>query len=92
MRKSELIEKITASQENLSASDVTLSVEQILIYLPDALSRKRRVEIRGFGNFTLQYQAPRESHNPKTNQKMAVPGKYKVRFKMGKELKEQLNE
>jgi len=91
MRKSELIEKITTQQESLSASDVSLSVDHILSYLVNALSQKGRIEVRGFGNLTLQYQAAREAHNPRTNQKVNVPGKYKVRFKMGKELKEQLN-
>ncbi len=91
MRKSELIERISNKEENLSISDVTLSVDYILDYLADTFSKKGRIEIRGFGNLTLQYQPPREAHNPKTKQKVHVPGKHKIRFKMGKELKESLN-
>ncbi len=91
MRKSALIENIARQQESLSLNDVTLSVDRILAYLADALTQKGRIEIRGFGNLTLQEQAAREAHNPKTNEKVSVPKKYKVRFKMGKELKEDLN-
>lgn len=97
MRKSELIEKITAAQAALSPNDVMppdlamLSVEQILEYLANALTQKGRIEIRGLGNLTLQYQSAREAHNPKTGEKVSVPGKYKIRFKMGKDLKERLN-
>jgi len=91
MRKSELIEIISRKQEGLSADDIALSVEQLLASLAEALSEKGRIEIRGFGSLTLHYQAPREAHNPKTHQKVKIPGKYKVRFKMGKELQEQLN-
>jgi len=91
MRKSDLIHKIATLQESLSASDITLSVQNILLYLTEALGKKGRIEIRGFGNLTLLYQKSRDARNPKTGEKLKTPGKYKVRFKMGKELKELLN-
>lgn len=91
MRKSELIKKITAKQESLSSADIALGVSQILQHLVDAISLKGRIEIRDFGNFTLHYQPSKEAHNPKTCEKVQVPGKYKIRFKMGKGLKERLN-
>ena len=91
MRKSELIEKVSIKQESLSPKDVGLSISHILDYLANALSQKGRIEIRGFGNLTLHYQNPREAHNPKSSQKVQVPGKYKIRFKMGKALKKRLN-
>lgn len=91
MKKSNLIQKIAAKQQSLSLSDVELSIDTLLNYLADALSQKGRVEIRGFGNLTLQYQEPREAHNPRTGEKIQLPGRYKVRFKMGKKLKEEMN-
>ncbi len=90
MKKSELIQKITVQQASLPPHDVALCVKSILTCLMRALNQKRRIEIRDFGNLSVRYQAPRESHNPKTNQKINVPGKYKVHFKMGKGLKERL--
>jgi integration host factor subunit beta len=91
MRKSTFIEKMVSKQDSLSQSDMELCVNHILGYLADALSRKGRIEIRGFGNLVVHYQAPREAQNPKTSEKIKVPGKYKIRFKMGKALKERLN-
>jgi integration host factor subunit beta len=91
MRKLELIKKITGLQKSLSHSDITLSVNHILSYLSEALIQKRRVEIRGFGNLSPQYQDPRKAKNPKTNQEVQLPGRYRIRFQMGKALKKQLN-
>lgn len=92
MKKHRLVEKITSRQQSLSQHDVELSVKHILAYLASALSNKRRIEIRGFGNFSLHYQAERVVHNPRTGKKENIPGKYKLRFKVGKELKQRLKE
>ena len=92
MRKSELVHQISITQQSLSEADVVLCVDHILTYLTHALSEKKRIEIRGFGNLQARYQAPRAGLNPKTHEKISVPGKYKVHFRMGKALKDQLNE
>lgn len=91
MRKSELINRIAAQQQTLSHSDIEYCVDQIITCLTDSLSRKGRIEIRDFGNLHLHYQEKRIAHNPRTNQKVEIPAKYKVRFKLGKLLKERLN-
>jgi integration host factor subunit beta len=90
MKKNQLIEKITRRQQSLSQHDVELSVKHILSYLANALASQGRIEIRGFGNFSLHYQEKRIVHNPRTGEKAHVPGKYKVRFKVGKELGQRL--
>ena len=91
MTKSELIEKISAEQSQLSAKDVELAVKMIMDYMADALSQGERIEIRGFGSFSLHYRAARSGRNPKTGQKVQLDGKYVPHFKPGKELRERVN-
>ena len=69
MTKSDLIEKISFSQGQLSYKDVELSVKTIIEQMADRLSSGERVEIRGFGSFCLHYRAPRMGRNPKTGEK-----------------------
>ena len=66
MTKSELIEKISASQDQLPPKDVELAVRMILDRMTSALAGNQRIEIRGFGSFSLHYRAPRVGRNPKT--------------------------
>lgn len=91
MVKSELITKIAGRIQNLSAKDVELGINSILECIGDALSQNERVEIRGFGSFSLHYRPPRNAHNPKTGEKVATLAKYTPHFKPGKELREQVN-
>lgn len=91
MTKSELIEKISAEQTQLSAKDVELAVKMIMDHMADALSQGERIEIRGFGSFSLHYRAARSGRNPKTGQKVQLDGKYVPHFKPGKELRERVN-
>ncbi|MDK1025096.1 MAG: integration host factor subunit beta [Gammaproteobacteria bacterium] len=91
MTKSELIEKISAEQSQLSAKDVELAVKMIMDHMADALSQGERIEIRGFGSFSLHYRAARSGRNPKTGQKVQLDGKYVPHFKPGKELRERVN-
>jgi integration host factor subunit beta len=91
MTKSELIEKISAAQSQLSAKDVELAVKMIMDHMADALSQGERIEIRGFGSFSLHYRAARSGRNPKTGQKVDLEGKYVPHFKPGKELRERVN-
>lgn len=91
MTKSELIEKIAAVQSQLSAKDVELAVKMILDHMADSLSSGERIEIRGFGSFSLHYRAPRLGRNPKTGEKVELAGKYVPHFKPGKELRDRVN-
>ena len=91
MTKSELIEIISAKQKHLPAKDVELAVKQILEIMSDALATGERIEIRGFGSFSLHFRPPRMGRNPKTGAPVALPGKHVPHFKPGKELRERVN-
>jgi len=91
MTKSELIERIAAVQSQLSAKDVELAVKMMLDHMAEALAVGERIEIRGFGSFSLHYRAPRLGRNPKTGEKVKLAGKFVPHFKPGKELRERVN-
>lgn len=91
MTKSELIEQIAMKQPELSAKQVEAAVKLILEQITDTLSEKGRVEIRGFGSFSLHYREPRQGRNPKTGDPVSLDGKFVPHFKPGKELREQVN-
>ncbi len=92
MTKSELIERIAEQQEQLSVKDVELSVKMILEYMSQVLSTGERIEIRGFGSFSLHYREPRMGRNPKTGESVQLDGKYVPHFKPGKELRDRVND
>lgn len=91
MTKSELIEALSARQTHLKSDDVDLAVKTILEQMGDALADGGRIEIRGFGSFSLHFRPPRMGRNPKTGQTVALPGKHVPHFKPGKELRERVN-
>lgn len=91
MTKSELIEILTRRQGHLKAEDVDLSVKSLLEMMGGALAGGERIEIRGFGSFSLHYRPPRTGRNPKTGDAVALPGKYVPHFKPGKELRERVS-
>ena len=91
MTKSELIERIAAVQGQLSAKDVELAVKMILDHMVEVLAVGERIEIRGFGSFSLHYRAPRLGRNPKTGEKVELAGKYLPHFNPGKELRDRVN-
>ena len=91
MTKSELIEKLAAVQTQLTARDMELAVKLILNHMGDVLANGERIEIRGFGSFSLHYRAPRVGRNPKTGEQVSLPAKYVPHFKPGKELRERVN-
>ena len=92
MTKSELIERLTWQQTHLPHKDVELAVRLIIEEISDALMREQRVEIRGFGSFSLHYRPARVGRNPKTGDPVSIPAKYVPHFKPGKELRERVNE
>jgi len=91
MTKSELIELISAKQTQLSAKDVELAVKTLIEQMSETLAAGERIEIRGFGSFSLHYRAPRIGRNPKTGEAVALSGKYVPHFKPGKDLRERVN-
>ena len=91
MTKSELIERISRNQHDLTATDVELAVKTIIDEMTDALAQGERIEIRGFGSFSLQYRAPRIGRNPKTGEAVRLGAKFLPRFKAGKELRDRVN-
>ena len=91
MTKSELIEILARRQAHLKADDVDLAVKSLLEMMGGSLSAGDRIEIRGFGSFSLHYRPPRLGRNPKTGESVALPGKHVPHFKPGKELRERIN-
>ena len=91
MTKSELISRLAAHFPQLVASDAELAVKMILDAMSKSLSQGRRIEIRGFGSFGLNYRPPRVGRNPKSGDKVQVPAKYVPHFKAGKELRERVD-
>jgi len=92
MTKSELIDRIVGKQTQLSSKDVELAVKAMLEYMSQSLEDGGRIEIRGFGSFSLHYRVPRIGRNPKTGTPVALAGKYVPHFKPGKELRDRVNE
>lgn len=92
MTKSELVEMIASKQSQLSAKDVELAVKTIIDHMSQALAEGQRIEIRGFGSFSLHYRAPRVGRNPKTGESVDLPEKYVPHFKPGKDLREKVND
>lgn len=89
--KSDLIDRMAFSLRQLSSQDIEEAVKAILENMAQALSEGQRIEIRGFGSFTLHYRKSRLGRNPKSGETVALPEKYVPRFKAGKELRERVN-
>jgi integration host factor subunit beta len=92
MTKSELIEALARKQSHLKYRDVELAVKSLLEQMSQALATGQRIEIRGFGSFSLHYRPPRIGRNPKSGDSVQLPGKYVPHFKPGKELRERVND
>ncbi|MBA3581781.1 MAG: integration host factor subunit beta [Gammaproteobacteria bacterium] len=90
--KSELIEALARKQGHLAYKDVELAVKSLLEYMSRTLASGERIEIRGFGSFSLHFRPPRIGRNPKTGASVALSGKYVPHFKPGKELRELVND
>lgn len=91
MIKSELIQKVAQSNQHLYQRDVETIVNVILDEIIEALSRGDRVELRGFGAFTVKHRNARRGRNPRTGASVFVEEKFVPFFKTGKELRERLN-
>ena len=91
LTKSDLIDNLARNQGHLAYKDVELAVKSLIEKMSSALSSGDRIEIRGFGSFSLHYRPPRIGWNPKSGDKVSLPGKYVPHFKPGKELRDRAN-
>ncbi len=91
MRKSELIENLVDRFHDLPVRDVEHAVKSILEHMTEALEEGDRIEIRGFGSFSLHHRAPRIGRNPKTGESVSLAAKRVPHFKPGKELRDQVD-
>lgn len=89
--RSELIERLAEQQHQLAVKDVELAIKAIIEQMSQSLANGERVEIRGFGSFSLHYRAPRVGRNPKTGESVSLAGKYVPHFKPGKEMRDRVN-
>ncbi|MGO2012028.1 MAG: integration host factor subunit beta [Pseudoalteromonas sp.] len=91
MTKSELIETLGEQHAHVPVKDVENAVKEILEQMAGSLSSSDRIEIRGFGSFSLHYRSPRTGRNPKTGDTVELDGKHVPHFKPGKELRDRVN-
>ena len=91
MTKSELIEKLLAKHPTLPVKEIENMVKDILEFISQSLESGDRVELRGFGSFSLHYRNPRLGRNPKTGDSVKLEAKSVPHFKAGKELKDRVN-
>ena len=91
LTKSELIDRTFERHSFISNSEADIAVNEVLRTIVNAMGRGVRVEIRGFGSFSLKYRAARMGRNPKTGESVSVPAKFVPHFRAGKEVREALN-
>lgn len=87
MNKSELIESLVTKNSNVSPKIVEFAVKEILEHISSFLEQSDRIEIRGFGSFSLHFRQPRIGRNPKTGIQVKLDAKAVPHFKAGKELR-----
>ena len=91
MTRSELIARLAERYPQLVAKDAEFAVRTILEAMAHTLVDGHRIEIRGFGSFALSHRPPRVGRNPKSGEKVMVPGKRVPHFKPGKDLRERVD-
>lgn len=92
MTRSDLVEELAARFNQLTQRDAELAVKTILDAVGDALVRGHRIEIRGFGSFSVSHRAPRIGRNPRSGASVAIPEKRVPHFKPGKALREAVDQ
>ena len=92
MTRSDLVEALAERFGQLTQRDAEFAVKSILDAMSEALVNGHRIEIRGFGSFSLHYRAPRIGRNPKTGEAVSLDGKSTPHFKPGKELRDRVND
>ncbi len=92
MIKSELIEQLYKKQTHLPFQDVESVVNALFNAMIEALGTGQRIEVRGFGSFSLVLHPARMGRNPRTGETVSVPKKHSIRFKAGLELAQRVND
>ncbi len=90
--KSELIDSIATQLPAVSVRDVDQAIKGMLELMSQTLAQGERIEIRGFGSFSLHHRQPRQGRNPKTGESVVLDAKYVPHFKPGKELRDRVNQ
>ncbi len=91
MTRSQLIQRLAQQHPYLVHDEVERIVKTIFETISEALARGDRIELRGFGSFTVKERAPRVARNPRTGEAVQVPAKLRPHFKSGRELRRRLN-
>jgi integration host factor subunit beta len=86
--KSELIQALAKKQSHLQLKDIELAVRCVVEQLTETIATGERIEIRGFGCFTLRQRAPRVARNPKSGEAVALSERHILHFKAGKEMRD----
>jgi len=92
MNKSDLIATLAARAKHISLKDMEVIVNAIFESMADTLKKGKRIEIRGFGSFEVRERKPRLGRNPKSGEKVNVGRRRVPHFKVGKELRERINQ
>jgi integration host factor subunit beta len=87
MTRSDLVEELAARFGQITQRDAEFAVKAILEAMNEALARGHRIEIRGFGSFSVNYRPPRMGRNPRSGESVAIPEKKVPHFKPGKALR-----
>ncbi|MEY2683757.1 MAG: hypothetical protein RJA09_901 [Pseudomonadota bacterium] len=91
MTRSDLVEALSSRFAQLGQRDAEMAVKAILEAMSDALVKGHRIEIRGFGSFSVTRRSPRMGRNPRSGESVAIPEKRVPHFKPGKALREQVD-
>lgn len=91
MKKSDLVD-LVAQKNKLAKAQTQQVLEDIFDSISDALSRGEKIDLRGFGTFSVRDSAPRTGRNPQTGDTIQIPARRVPGFKAGKELKDRCND
>lgn len=91
MTRTELIKRLAIAHGTLTHEQAEATVKTLLEQMSETLARGERIEIRGFGSFSVHCRPPRQGRNPKTGEPVALSEKHVPRFKPGKELRVRVN-
>lgn len=92
MTRSELIKSLSSKHSQLSAKQIERTIKCIFAQMSGALAKGDRIEVRGFGCFSLRFHPARMARNPKTGEKVRKEARYSLHFKPGKEMRERVNQ
>jgi len=92
LTKADLINNLSKNTGHLHNKDVKMAINQLINIMSNTLSSGERIEVRGFGCFSLHYYPPRTGRNPKSGAVVNISGKYVPHFKPGKELRERVKQ